>query len=70
MAAGEYVAFLDADDIWEKGKLKKQLALIQEKGTVLCSTARELMNMDGTLTGYIIPVKKRSEEHTSELQSR
>lgn len=58
MAAGEYVAFLDADDIWEKGKLKKQLALIQEKGTVLCSTARELMNMDGTLTGYIIPVKK------------
>ena len=57
MAAGAYIAFLDADDAWEKGKLKKQLALIQEKGTVICSTARELMTPDGTLTGYVIPVK-------------
>ena len=57
MAKGKYIAFLDADDVWEKDKLKKQLALIREKGTVICSTARELMNLDGTLTGYIIPVK-------------
>ena len=57
MARGEYVAFLDSDDIWAEGKLKKQLKLIREKGTVLCSTARELMKPDGTLTGYIIPVK-------------
>ena len=57
MARGEYIAFLDADDIWGKDKLKKQLALIREKGTVICSTARELMNLDGTLTNYVIPVK-------------
>ncbi len=57
LARGEYVAFLDSDDIWEKEKLKKQLKLIREKGTVLCSTARELMRPDGTMTGYIIPVK-------------
>lgn len=57
LARGKYVAFLDADDYWEKDKLKKQLRLIEEKGTVICSTARELMNSDGTLTGYIIPVK-------------
>lgn len=57
MAKGEYIAFLDADDIWAKGKLEKQLALIREKGTVICSTARELMNLDGAMTGYIIPVK-------------
>lgn len=56
-ARGQYVAFLDADDYWEKDKLKKQLKLIEEKGTVICSTARELMNPDGTLTGYVIPVK-------------
>lgn len=42
---------------WAKDKLKKQLKLIQEKGTVICSTARELMTVDGELTGYIIPVK-------------
>lgn len=57
MAAGEYVAFLDADDVWEEEKLKKQLALIRKNGTVICSSARELMKSDGTLTGYIIPVK-------------
>ena len=57
LARGKYIAFLDADDYWEKDKLKKQLKLMEEKGTVICSTARELMNPDGTLTGYIIPVK-------------
>lgn len=57
LARGEYIAFLDADDYWEKDKLKKQLQMIREKGTVLCSTARELMRPDGSLTGYIIPVK-------------
>lgn len=57
LARGKYIAFLDADDYWEKDKLKKQLKLMEEKGTVLCSTARELMDPDGTLTGYVIPVK-------------
>lgn len=57
LARGKYIAFLDADDYWEKDKLKRQLRLMEEKNTVLCSTARELMNPDGTLTGYIIPVK-------------
>lgn len=61
LARGNYIAFLDADDYWEKDKLKKQLRLIREKNTVICSTARELMELDGTLTGYIIPVK---EEYT------
>lgn len=58
MARGEYIAFLDADDVWAPGKLKKQLALIEQKQTVICSTARELMNPDGSLTGYVIPVKE------------
>lgn len=57
LARGEYVAFLDADDYWEQDKLKKQLKMIREKQTVICSTARELMNPDGTLSGCTIPVK-------------
>ncbi len=57
LAQGTYIAFLDADDYWEPSKLKKQLKLIQEKDTVICSTARELMDPDGSLTGYILPVK-------------
>lgn len=59
LAKGEYVAFLDADDIWESGKLKKQLAVLQDTGAVLCATARELMTPDGALTGRVIPVKER-----------
>jgi teichuronic acid biosynthesis glycosyltransferase TuaG len=56
-ARGTYIAFLDADDCWESDKLKKQLKLIEQTGTVICSTARELMGPDGTLTGHIVPVK-------------
>lgn len=57
MAKGDYIAFLDADDIWVEGKLRKQLTLMEETGAVICSTARELMNPDGSLTGFVIPVK-------------
>ena len=57
LARGEYIAFLDSDDIWAPGKLQKQLRLMEETGCVLCSTARELMTAEGELTGYIIPVQ-------------
>lgn len=70
MAEGEYIAFLDADDIWEKDKLKKQLTLMQETRAVICSTARELMNPDGTLTGYIIPVKTKYDYAAILLQNQ
>ena len=43
LAQGTYIAFLDADDWWEPGKLKEQLKRLEETGYVLCSTGRELM---------------------------
>ncbi len=59
LARGQYTAFLDADDWWEKGKLKKQLACIQKQKAVLCSTGRELVTPDGELTGRVIGVREK-----------
>jgi teichuronic acid biosynthesis glycosyltransferase TuaG len=59
LARGTYAAFLDADDWWEPDKLKLQMACIARTGAVLCCTARELVNPDGTPQGRVIPVPQR-----------
>ena len=59
LARGKYVAFLDSDDYWAPGKLKKQLDAMASTGAVLCCTARELMTPEGVCTGRILPVKER-----------
>lgn len=53
-ALGKYVAFLDADDYWAPEKLRKQLALLEKTGYVLCATGRELILPDGSSTGRMI----------------
>ncbi|MDO4632273.1 MAG: glycosyltransferase family 2 protein [Eubacteriales bacterium] len=58
-ARGKYIAFLDADDWWEEGKLQKQLALLVFTGAKLSCTARELVTPEGELTGRVIPVSER-----------
>ena len=41
-ARSPYVAFLDADDWWEPGKLKTQLKIIKETGTAFTYTGRKI----------------------------
>lgn len=58
-AKGDYIAFLDADDMWTEGKLKEQLALLAQTNAPICCTARELIRRNGSSTGRIIPVGSR-----------
>ena len=48
-AQGDFIAFLDADDLWKPEKLSKQLQFIQEKGTHACFSSYELISENGSM---------------------
>jgi len=53
-ASGDFIAFLDADDLWEKAKLEKQIALFNDHsvGVVYCNAS--LIDEDGHHVDSII----------------
>lgn len=58
-AKGKYIAFLDADDWWDKDKLSTQLSFMEKSDAVLCATGRELMHHNGTPMDKIIEIPKK-----------
>ena len=46
-AKGIYIAFLDADDIWEKDKLKKQIQIIKSTNADITYTAYKMIDETG-----------------------
>lgn len=47
LAVGEYIAFLDSDDIWEHDKLQRQLEALQRTHADLCFTSYAVMHENG-----------------------
>ncbi len=52
-AKGEYIARLDADDIAEPERLKKQLEFIKNKDLVLCGTWATIIDTEGNELGIM-----------------
>ena len=46
-AKGIYIAFLDADDIWEKDKLKKQIQILKNTNADITYTAYKMIDETG-----------------------
>ncbi len=55
-AKGRYIAFLDADDLWEPVKLERELAFIREKKAAFAFTGYEFADEKGRGLGKIVKV--------------
>ena len=55
-AKGRYIAFLDADDLWEKDKLKKEFEFMQKEDAGFVFTGYEFADEYGNGTGAIVKV--------------
>lgn len=53
LARGEYIAFLDSDDIWEKDKLQQQLTIMKEKGYNACHSSYTRINEVGVILSSV-----------------
>lgn len=58
LSVGKYIAFLDADDLWDEKKLEKQIEFMEKNQVLLSYTGYRKINEDGTIRGSIkVPLK-------------
>ncbi len=53
-ATGQYIAFLDSDDLWEVGKLERQLIFMQSIDAAFSFTAYKVVNENGEDSGQLV----------------
>lgn len=54
LARGQYIAFLDSDDLWMSDKLKKQIEFMQKNNYAFTSTSYQHMSEDGTMLKKVL----------------
>ena len=60
LANGEWIAFLDSDDLWMPNKLEKQLELSKKfSDMVVCYTASSFIDEKGNPYEYVMPAIER-----------
>lgn len=57
-ATGEYVAFLDSDDIWYPEKLEKQIAFMRKGHIDICYMSYDVMRENGEKIHTIVPPER------------
>lgn len=50
---GEYIAFIDSDDIWEKNKLKTQINFMKNNNINFSHTSYKIINSQSKTVGYV-----------------
>lgn len=55
-AVGQFIAYLDADDLWMPEKLEKELAFMREREAAFAFTGYEFANEQGVGTGKVVKV--------------
>ena len=58
-ARGQWIAYLDSDDIWMQDKLEKQIRFMETNGYVFSYTNYEEIDVDGNKTGVKVSGPKR-----------
>jgi teichuronic acid biosynthesis glycosyltransferase TuaG len=53
-AKGKYIAFLDADDLWKKNKLKLQYNFMKKKKLLFTHTSYAILNSKNNIVGKMI----------------
>ena len=56
-AKGEYIAFLDADDVWKKNKLEDQIKFMKENHSSCSHTSYEIIDKNNKIKGFRIAKK-------------